>query len=196
MKVTFAVNLPNICKDDLILIPRKLSKELGSCCEVLLCTKVRSTIHLLDLNTFKKIQISANQYFIYESQIQIFSIKIYGKKFNVLDNEAKDPETPNKYPTFGLTVMIEDEYKELYTRCHFNEEPGRDLLGFDLTQIENFEGIKNIPDYMMVQKIKDKEMKKKQKSKRRKRLAEERKLQSETASMMQREEEREISSSD
>lgn len=103
--------VPQICKDDLVLIPRKLSKELGSCCPVLLCTKVRSALHFLDVANFKKIIITSNQYWHYENKFEIFPLKVYGKKFNVLDNEKKDEETSNRYPSFGLTVMIEDEYK-------------------------------------------------------------------------------------
>lgn len=59
----------------------------------------------------------------------------------------------------------------LYTKCHFAEEPGNELIGFNLTQIESIEGIKNLPDYLMVGKVRDKEQKRKNKSKKRKREA-------------------------
>lgn len=89
IKITYCCTIPRICKDDLVRIPRKLSKELGSCCEVLLCIKVSASLHFLDVATFKKIQISSMQYFLYENEIEIFSIKVYGKKFSILDCETK-----------------------------------------------------------------------------------------------------------
>lgn len=84
-KISYSVSIPKVNRDDLIKIPRKLSKELGSCCEVLLCTKVSSILHFLDISNFKKVQISATQYFIYEVDIEILTLKSYGKKFTVLD---------------------------------------------------------------------------------------------------------------
>jgi hypothetical protein len=30
------------------------------------------------------------------------------------------------------------------------------LIGFELTQIENIDGVKGLPDFLMVQKVKDK----------------------------------------
>lgn len=39
-KYVFAVEIPKICKDDLVLIPNKLCVLLGGCSPVLLCSKV------------------------------------------------------------------------------------------------------------------------------------------------------------
>lgn len=41
-------------------------------------------------------------------------------------------------------------------------------MGFELCEIENVDGVKNIPDFLMVHKIKDKEQKRKNKTVRRK----------------------------
>ena len=90
VKITFVVTLPIICREDLVLVYPKLAKELGGCCRVLLCTKVKSGLHMLDVNNFKKIIISTNQYFLYEDKFEIFPLKVYGKKFNVLDYEEKE----------------------------------------------------------------------------------------------------------
>ena len=110
MKNTISITLPKICKDDLVRIPRKLSKELGSCCEALLCTKVSTYLHFLDLRTFKKIQISGTQYFLFENQLEIFTLKNYGKKFNVLDCEENKNKNEKEgfYHKFSLTLMREE----------------------------------------------------------------------------------------
>jgi len=39
-KYVFSVEIPKICKDDLVLIPHKLCVILGGCSPVLLCAKV------------------------------------------------------------------------------------------------------------------------------------------------------------
>ena len=39
-KYAFAVTLPRLCKNDLVIIPKKLAKELGGCSQVLLCERV------------------------------------------------------------------------------------------------------------------------------------------------------------
>lgn len=74
--------------------------------------------------------------------------------------------------------MKENEYVELYTKCHFREETGNELAGYELAQIENIAEISKIPDFVMVHKIKDKEMKKKLKSIKRKKEAEARRKES------------------
>lgn len=39
-KYAFAVTLPKICKNDLVILPKKLAKELGGCSQLLICEKV------------------------------------------------------------------------------------------------------------------------------------------------------------
>lgn len=86
VKVTFSIIIPKICKDDLIRIPIKLTKELGSCSQALYCTKVASSLHFIDITSFKKVQINPTQYNKYEGLIDIFPLKTYARTFNVLDS--------------------------------------------------------------------------------------------------------------
>jgi len=39
-KYVYSLEIPKICKDDLVLIPKKLCVLLGGCSPVLLCSKV------------------------------------------------------------------------------------------------------------------------------------------------------------
>lgn len=64
-------------------------------------------MHFLDVATFKKVSINATQYFLFEVDIQIFPLKVWGKKFTVLDCEVKEPESANRFPSYGLTFMKE-----------------------------------------------------------------------------------------
>lgn len=36
-KYAFAVTLPKLCKNDLVVVPKRLAKELGGCSQLLLC---------------------------------------------------------------------------------------------------------------------------------------------------------------
>ena len=68
-KYTFSVELPRICRDDLVIIPKKLAKELGGCCQLLLCLKVCQHMSLLDLNTFNFLTMTSTQFYHYEKEI-------------------------------------------------------------------------------------------------------------------------------
>ena len=68
--------------------------------------------------------------------------------------------------------MKEDEYVERYTRCHFEDQVGNEVMVYEIPDIENFDEVKNLPDFVLVHKIKDKEQKRKNKAKRRQREAE------------------------
>lgn len=39
-KYTFYIELPKICRDDLVIIPNKLKSQLGGCNQILICSKV------------------------------------------------------------------------------------------------------------------------------------------------------------
>jgi hypothetical protein len=51
--------------------------------------------------------------------------------------------------------MKEGEYLERYTKCHFEVKPGSNVMGYEIAQMESMEGTKNIPDFLMVLKLKD-----------------------------------------
>lgn len=53
-KYVFSVEIPKICKDDLVAIPNKLCVALGGCSPVLLCSKVFSSNFYQILRNFRK----------------------------------------------------------------------------------------------------------------------------------------------
>lgn len=66
-KHTYYLEIPKICKDDLVLIPKKLIKELGGVNSLGLCYKITTKIHMFDPNTMKKYYLNSHQYFNYEN---------------------------------------------------------------------------------------------------------------------------------
>lgn len=80
-KYTYSIEIPKVCKNDLILLPKKLAKELGGCSQLVLCYKIGRTIGLVDLNTFNYVNMSTIQYQHYEKDIQLLPLSKYKKEF-------------------------------------------------------------------------------------------------------------------
>lgn len=57
-KYVYLLEIPKICKDDLVIIPERLRQQLGGVCPVLLCYKVSTVIHLLDPLNMKVVELS------------------------------------------------------------------------------------------------------------------------------------------
>ena len=84
-KYTFSVMLPKICRNDLVIIPKKLAKELGGCSQLLLCWKVAQTMAFVDLNNFNYVTMNSIQYYHYENDMQTLPLARYRKEFEILD---------------------------------------------------------------------------------------------------------------
>ena len=80
-KYAYAVTLPRICKNDLVIIPKKLAKELGGCGQILLANKIADNMGFIDLLTFNYILMSSAQYYHYESDMQMLPLQKYKREF-------------------------------------------------------------------------------------------------------------------
>ena len=65
-KYTTIIEMPKICKDDLIILPIGLAKELGGVNSLGVCYKISLQIHCYDPVTLRCYEISNKQYFSYE----------------------------------------------------------------------------------------------------------------------------------
>lgn len=61
-KFTYSVEIAPICKDDLICLPPKLARQLGSISPLLVCTRVGNSLHLTDPQTLQVAELSAAVY--------------------------------------------------------------------------------------------------------------------------------------
>ena len=61
-KFTFSVEIVPVCKDDLVLLPKKLAASLGNIGPLVLCTRVSNIIQLIDPTTLRIANITAAQY--------------------------------------------------------------------------------------------------------------------------------------
>ncbi|GAB6025122.1 ribosome-binding protein [Chamberlinius hualienensis] len=61
-KTTFSVEIVPICKDDLVCLPLKLAKSLGSIGQLCICARIQSCIHLLDPKTGQTAELTSAQF--------------------------------------------------------------------------------------------------------------------------------------
>ena len=61
-KYAFQVDICPVCKDDLVYLPREVRTKYGGLSEVVLCTKVSTTVHLFDPATGKSVQVPTVEY--------------------------------------------------------------------------------------------------------------------------------------
>jgi hypothetical protein len=70
-----------------VIIPKRLCKEMGGCGQILFCYKITSNLHMIDPVSMKRVDMNATQYFHYEPEIIILSIKNNATEFMVMDYE-------------------------------------------------------------------------------------------------------------
>lgn len=61
-KHTFILELAPICRDDLVILPKKLSKELGGIGPIVLVYKISTFVHIVDIHTMQTFEIDAVTY--------------------------------------------------------------------------------------------------------------------------------------
>lgn len=79
-----------MCRNDIVMLPTKLARELGGCSQLVLCHKVAQTMGLLDLNNFNHINMSSIQYQHYEKDMVMLPLARYRREFEVLDSNPCD----------------------------------------------------------------------------------------------------------
>ncbi|GAB00009.1 uncharacterized protein L969DRAFT_99961 [Mixia osmundae IAM 14324] len=62
-KTTFSVEILPICKDDLVCLPLKVARSLSNIGQIVVCTRVGNSIHLIDPVTLHTADITAPVYF-------------------------------------------------------------------------------------------------------------------------------------
>lgn len=64
-KSTFSVEIVPVCKDNVVCLSPRLAQSLGNMGQVCVCTRVTSTVHLIDPNTLQIAEVDANTYWRY-----------------------------------------------------------------------------------------------------------------------------------
>ena len=56
-KYTFLIDLAPICREDLVILPKKLAREYGGIGPMILVYKITKSIHIVDINTMRTFEI-------------------------------------------------------------------------------------------------------------------------------------------
>lgn len=189
-KYTYSLEIVPICKDNIVCLPAKLSKENGSIGPICVCTRVTKVIQLIDPRTLKVLDVDANTYWRYPF-LNICTPKQY-RDYIIMDIEKLDSsdrpyvygKESSKHELADAWVMKANEMGKSENQTHTKTHLGHLLnigdlaLGFDLANANindsNYDLLNtdNLPDVVLVKKIfADKSKRHKQRKWRLKRLA-------------------------
>ncbi|KAI0064206.1 NMD3-domain-containing protein [Artomyces pyxidatus] len=152
-KFTYSVEIVPICKDDLICLPAKLARQLGSISPLTVCTRVGNSIHVLDPATLQASEITSAIY--WRTPFEPLATVGDLREFTVLDIEPSGA-TRGKWVladaqvalsgAFRSTGVLEDDgmmdYESsvlanqiFHTRTHLGAilQPGDTVMGYLLS---------------------------------------------------------------
>jgi nonsense-mediated mRNA decay protein 3 len=93
LKHAYSVEICPLCKNDLVLLPKKLAQQLRGISRLVLVTKVSSSIHLVDPFSGQVAELSSEKYWRYPCQPLLTSRNM--TEMTVLDiDELEDTRTP------------------------------------------------------------------------------------------------------
>ncbi|KAJ8569092.1 hypothetical protein ON010_g6171 [Phytophthora cinnamomi] len=89
LQLTYSVELSPICKDDLLVLPRKFAQSCGNISDVTLCARTTSMVHVLDPVSGQKAELATDRYWKLPFLPLATSSEMV--EFIVLDVEPVDP---------------------------------------------------------------------------------------------------------
>lgn len=161
-KFTYSVELVPICKDDLVILPRKLAQSMGNISQYVLCSKISNTVQFVDPNTLQIADLSMVAY--WRSPFPALATSTQLIEFVVLDVEPTG-QTRGKHVLADITVARSADLgvndQEFYIRTHLGRilHPGDSVLGYYTTHA-NFNNelwdsldTDNLPEVVLVKKF-------------------------------------------
>lgn len=161
-KFSFSVEIAPVCRDDLLVLPKKLANSLGNISRIVLCSKVSNMIHFIDPFTLQSADLSAQVY--WRSPFYSLANVTQLVEFIVLDVEPTG-DVKNKKVLADITVCRESDMgvtdQSYYIRSHLGGilHPGDSCLGYFLTN-SNFNSDlwdsldpDNTPEVILVKKF-------------------------------------------
>jgi nonsense-mediated mRNA decay protein 3 len=160
-KFTYSAEIVPVCKDDLVCIPKKLSSSFGNINQLLVCTRISNSIHLLDVNTLAVCDVSTTQYYRYPFT-PLASAKAM-IEYYVLDVEPLGPVNGKRVLCDVHIARMSDfgrNDEQFIARSHLGAilSPGDTVMGYDLTRAnynnDNYDLLNqtSMPDVVLVRK--------------------------------------------
>ncbi|KAJ2787069.1 ribosome-binding protein [Coemansia interrupta] len=161
-KFTYSVEIIPICRDDLVVVPKKTANSLGQIAPLTLCTRVGNVLHLIDFRTLQTTSVTGFAYWRSEDITPVCSMRDL-KEFYVLDVELLGPRH-GRYALADITVQrmadVGRNDCEFIVRSHLGNllAYGDSVLGYDLDSANinnaNFEALRHedVPSIVLVKK--------------------------------------------
>ncbi|PVU94188.1 hypothetical protein BB561_002735 [Smittium simulii] len=161
-KFTYSVEIVPVCKDDLVVLSKKAAASLGQIPSLVLCSRVGSQVKLIDFQTLKTADVSADIYWRSDDINPILSSSSF-KEYYVMDVECLG-RSFGKYMLADVTIQrmsdVGKNSKEVIVRTHLGNilSFGDTVLGYDL-HLSNINNslydkldIDTIPEVILVKK--------------------------------------------
>ncbi|KAI9500991.1 ribosome-binding protein [Coemansia spiralis] len=135
-KFTYSVEIIPICKDDLVVMPKKMANALGQIAPLALCTRVGNSVHLIDPKTLQTAEVTGFTYWRQED-INSISGRRDLKQFYVVDVDLLGPRA-GRFALADVTIQrMADVGKNdnvVIVRSHLGNmlNFGDMVLGYDL----------------------------------------------------------------
>merc|ERR1719421_2732090 len=62
-KRTICIDICPVCRDDLVLLPRKVAQAMGGVPSLMICTRAMSSLRLIDPASLRAVEVSPVEYF-------------------------------------------------------------------------------------------------------------------------------------
>lgn len=167
-KYTFYIEIPKICRNDIVILPMKLCTEFGGVNNLGICYKVTSKIHLFDPITMRKYAMNSHQYFNFENEITIIPFSGNETMFSVV-SIYKEEQSFNQNTSLAdidvkfarVEVERDSDKKQFCGSTHLGHilKHGDQVLGFDLEALNsNIElgtlgNQRYLPDFILMRKV-------------------------------------------
>lgn len=166
-KYTTMIDLPKICKDDLVVLSQKFANVLGGWNRVLICYKVSSILLFIDPVNMKILEMTSNTFSQYESEIICIPSKGNMTEFLVTEIEDSTKQkldqsfVNTRFKPLNLVIARTEDWQNFSVRSFLGDtiNEGDTVEGFDLTTfnldgyVQDIEKIKNLPDIILLKKI-------------------------------------------
>lgn len=174
-KYTFSVDICPVCREDLVCLPPKVARSLGNLGPLVICTKVSSSILLMDPNTLRYSYLVADQY--WRSSFKGLVSKTRLVEYIVLDIDDVSQEVDvggSRYALANAQVARVSDFgkndKIFYIKTHLGHllSPGDYALGYDLyganlndSELDKHKGLV-LPEVILIKKSYEEKRKRKQ----------------------------------
>lgn len=160
-KFTYSVEIVPICRDDLVVLPKKMAKSLGNISQFVLCSKISNTLQFLDPSTLQTADLSPQSY--WRAPFSALADVSQLVEFIVLDVEPLGVSKGNRVLA-DITVARASDLgvndQEYFVRSHLGAicHAGDSVMGYFVSNSnynsELFDGLNldYVPDVVLVKK--------------------------------------------